>query len=167
LDGLDLVGLLLDGVHVGEHCLIVALGLGADGSKHALGLWEGATEDATVCQGLLSNLQSRGLRTDRSLRTSPTSRWPRTAGPAWGGTAPEDGESHREARAKGADVTGCVIEELGTVTVPATPSPRGPGWPLFAVSLRYTRVEGPIVLTVSFPLRVCSKVVDEITLNSL
>jgi transposase-like protein len=67
LDDLDLVGLLLDGVHVGEHCLIVALGIGADGSKHALGLWEGSTENAAVCQSLLSHLQSRGLRTDRSL----------------------------------------------------------------------------------------------------
>lgn len=67
LDGLDVVGLLLDGVHVGEHCLIVALGLAADGAKHALGIWEGSTENAAVCQSLLSNLQSRGLRTDRSL----------------------------------------------------------------------------------------------------
>lgn len=38
LDGLDLVGLLIDGVHIGEHCLIVALGIAADGQKHALGL---------------------------------------------------------------------------------------------------------------------------------
>ena len=30
-------------------------------------MWEGATENTTVCQGLLTNLQSRGLRTDRSL----------------------------------------------------------------------------------------------------
>jgi transposase-like protein len=67
LEGLDLVGLLLDGVHVGEHGLIVALGVAADGGKHALGIWEGSTENATVCQSLLSNLQSRGLRTDRSL----------------------------------------------------------------------------------------------------
>ena len=67
LEDLDLVGLLLDGVHVGEHCLIVALGVAVDGTKHALGLWEGSTENATVCQSLLSNLQSRGLRTDRSL----------------------------------------------------------------------------------------------------
>jgi transposase-like protein len=67
LDTLHLVGLLLDGVHVGEHCLIVALGIAADGEKHALGLWEGSTENAAVCQSLLSNLQSRGLRTDRSL----------------------------------------------------------------------------------------------------
>lgn len=67
LDPLDLAALLLDGIHVGEHCLIVALGVAADGGKHALGLWEGSTENAAVCQSLLSNLQSRGLRTDRSL----------------------------------------------------------------------------------------------------
>jgi putative transposase len=67
LDALDLVALLIDGVHVGDHCLIVALGIAADGRKHALGLWDGSTENATVCQGLLANLQSRGLRTDRSL----------------------------------------------------------------------------------------------------
>jgi putative transposase len=67
LDGLDLVALLLDGVHIGEHCLIVALGVAADGQKHALGLWEGATENATACRSLLANLQGRGLRTDRSV----------------------------------------------------------------------------------------------------
>jgi transposase-like protein len=67
LDGLDLVGLILDGVHVGEHCLIVALGIAADGQKHALGVSEGSTENTAVCQSLLSNLHSRGLRTDRSV----------------------------------------------------------------------------------------------------
>ena len=67
LERLDLVGLLIDGVHIGEHCLIVALGIAADGQKHALGLWDGSTENARVCQDLLANLQSRGLRTDRSL----------------------------------------------------------------------------------------------------
>jgi len=67
LDNLDLVALLIDGVHLGDHCLIVALGIAADGQKHALGLWDGSTENATVCQGLLANLQSRGLHTERSL----------------------------------------------------------------------------------------------------
>ena len=67
VDSLDLVAVLLDGVHIGEHCLVVALGIAADGQKHALGLWEGATENTAVCQSLLANLQSRGLRTDRSL----------------------------------------------------------------------------------------------------
>jgi putative transposase len=67
LDALALAVLLLDGVHVGEHCLIVALGVTEDGTKQALGLWEGSTENSTLCQSLLANLQSRGLRTDRSL----------------------------------------------------------------------------------------------------
>ena len=67
LESLDRVGLLIDGVHIGEHCLIVALGIAADGQKHALGLWDGSTENARVCQDLLAHLQSRGLRTDRSL----------------------------------------------------------------------------------------------------
>ena len=47
--------------------IVVALGIDKTGAKHPLGLWEGATENATVCQGLLTNLASRGLRTDRSL----------------------------------------------------------------------------------------------------
>ena len=67
LDALDLVALLIDGVHIGEHCIIVALGLDHTGGKHALGLWDGSTENAAVCQSLLADLQSRGLRTNRSL----------------------------------------------------------------------------------------------------
>ena len=63
---LDLAVLLLDGVHVGTHCIVVALGIDVTGPKHALGVWEGATENTPVCQGLLTTLQSRGLRTDRS-----------------------------------------------------------------------------------------------------
>ena len=52
LDNLDLAVLLIDGVHVGSHCIVVALGIDKSGTKHPLGLWEGATENATVCQGL-------------------------------------------------------------------------------------------------------------------
>src|SRR5216684_8826888 len=46
LDALDLVALLIDGVHIGEHCIVVALGIDHTGAKHALGLWEGSTENA-------------------------------------------------------------------------------------------------------------------------
>ena len=67
LDAIDLVALLIDGVHIGEHCIIVALGIDHTGAKHALGLWDGSTENAAVCQSLLADLQSRGLRTDRSV----------------------------------------------------------------------------------------------------
>jgi putative transposase len=67
LDTLDLVALIVDSVHVADHCVVVALGIDTTGKKHALGLWQGSTENTTVCQSLLANLQSRGLRTDRSL----------------------------------------------------------------------------------------------------
>jgi putative transposase len=67
LEALDLVTLIVDSVHVAEHCVVVALGIDTTGKKHALGLWDVSTENTTVCQSLLANLQSRGLRTDRSL----------------------------------------------------------------------------------------------------
>ncbi|MEW5982601.1 MAG: IS256 family transposase [Acidobacteriota bacterium] len=67
LGDLDLVALLLDGVEVAGHCVVVAVGLDTTGAKHALGLWDGSTENATVCRALLSDLQTRGLRTDRSV----------------------------------------------------------------------------------------------------
>lgn len=40
LDKLALIGLLIDGVPIIEHCRIVALGIAADRQKHALGLWD-------------------------------------------------------------------------------------------------------------------------------
>jgi len=67
LAGIDRGGLRIDGVHLGEHGLIVARGIAADGQTQALGLWDGSPENARVCQDLLANLQSRGRRTDRSL----------------------------------------------------------------------------------------------------
>ena len=66
LDGLDLVALLIDGVHVGDHCLIVALGIAADGQKHALGIWDGSPR-TRPCARACSRSPERGLRTDRSL----------------------------------------------------------------------------------------------------
>ena len=69
LDALDLVGLLIDGVHVGGHCIVVALGIDKMGAKHPLGLWEGATENATVCQGLLTNLGSRAVAAPSPTRS--------------------------------------------------------------------------------------------------
>ena len=67
LDALDLVALLIDSVLVADHRIGVALGIDNTGQEHALGVRAGATENATTCQSLLANLQSRGLRTDRSL----------------------------------------------------------------------------------------------------
>jgi putative transposase len=65
LTDLDLVALMVDGVHFGEHCCVVALGIGIDGTKHPLALVEGATENATLVTDLLTGLRDRGLDVTR------------------------------------------------------------------------------------------------------
>lgn len=67
LSKLDLLVLMIDGVHFEDHVVLAALGIAADGTKHVLGLWEGATENATACKSLLGDLASRGLRTDQTM----------------------------------------------------------------------------------------------------
>jgi putative transposase len=67
LGELDLVALMLDGVHFGEHVCVVALGIGIDGTKHPLALVEGDTENTTVVTDLLTGLRERGLDTTRPL----------------------------------------------------------------------------------------------------
>ena len=47
--------------------MVIALGIDTTGRKHVLGLREGATETAAVVAGLLSDLVTRGLPTDRTL----------------------------------------------------------------------------------------------------
>jgi transposase-like protein len=61
LSGLDLVALMVDGVHFAGHCCVVALGIGIDGTKHPLGLVEGSTENATLVTELIVDLRERGL----------------------------------------------------------------------------------------------------------
>jgi len=67
LGELDLVALMIDGVHFGEHLCVVALGIGIDGTKHPLGLAEGSTENASVVTDLLTGLRDRGLDTIRPI----------------------------------------------------------------------------------------------------
>jgi putative transposase len=67
LSGLDLVCLLIDGVHFGEHTWVVALGIDLDGTKHPLALVEGATENATLARELLVGLRERGLEVTRPI----------------------------------------------------------------------------------------------------
>ena len=67
LDELDLVLLMIDGIVFKDHCILVALGVDADGKKHPLGIVEGTSENAAVAKALLSDLVARGLRTDRKL----------------------------------------------------------------------------------------------------
>jgi transposase-like protein len=67
LSKLDLVGLMIDGVHFGEHTCVVALGIGIDGTKHPLSLVEGSTENATLVTDLIVGLRERGLDVTRPI----------------------------------------------------------------------------------------------------
>ncbi len=67
LSTLDLVCLLIDGVHFGEHTCVVALGIDLDGTKHPLALVEGSTENTTLARDLLVGLRERGLDVTRPI----------------------------------------------------------------------------------------------------
>ena len=67
LSALDLVAFMVDGVHFGEHCCVVALGIDIDGVKHPLALVEGSTENATLVTDLLVGLGERGLDVTRPI----------------------------------------------------------------------------------------------------
>lgn len=67
LSKLALCSIMIDGIHVGEHLVLVALGIDTHGDKQVLGLYEGATENTTCCTGLLSDLEARGVPTDRAM----------------------------------------------------------------------------------------------------
>lgn len=67
LSGLDLVALMIDGVHFAESCCVVAMGIGTDGVKHPLALVEGSTENATLVTELLVDLRERGLDVTRPM----------------------------------------------------------------------------------------------------
>jgi transposase-like protein len=63
----DLLVLMIDSKFFGGDCLVAAIGIDVQGKKHVLGLWHGATENATVVKGLLEDLVSRGLESERKL----------------------------------------------------------------------------------------------------
>ena len=57
----------LDGFGMGEHLLVGALGVTADGAKVPLGVVEGTTENAAVCTRLVADLADRGLDAAQGL----------------------------------------------------------------------------------------------------
>jgi putative transposase len=67
LHQLQVVALLIDGVHLGEHVVLAAVGVDAQGDKHVLGLREGATENTAAVRALLADLIERGLDTGHAI----------------------------------------------------------------------------------------------------
>ena len=64
LSGLDLLVIQIDGLHVGDHVLVAAIGIDGAGDKHVLAVALGATENAAVVKALLADLIERGLQPD-------------------------------------------------------------------------------------------------------
>ena len=61
LSGLGIVAVFIDGKRFSKLGSIVALGVGADGRKHVLGIYQSSTEHSTPCRNLLDDLERRGL----------------------------------------------------------------------------------------------------------
>jgi len=58
---LDLVAIFMDGIIVGGHHILAALGVDATGHKHLLGLASGSSENAKVVRDLLVRLREQGV----------------------------------------------------------------------------------------------------------
>jgi putative transposase len=67
LDGQRWLVVFLDGFGMGEHLLVGALGVTADGTKVPLGVVEGTTENKSVCRRLVTGLRDRGLEAEHGV----------------------------------------------------------------------------------------------------
>jgi len=128
LDALDLAVLLIDGVHVGGHCIVVALGIDKTGATTRSGCGKAPRRMRRVCQGLLTNFASRGLRTDRSLHETATSRrqsvYCRTWRGAWTLTTRSAAASVREGLDETLTVLGLGLLSVSTDRSPPRTPPR-------------------------------------------
>ncbi len=61
-DEINLLAIYLDGIVIGGHNIIAAVGIDVHGYKHVLGLAEGASENAAVVTSLLTHLVEHGVK---------------------------------------------------------------------------------------------------------
>jgi len=61
LEGLDILVVFMDGIHLGEEVYVAAVGIDSDGKRHILGFESGSTEQSGICRSLLSKLIDRGV----------------------------------------------------------------------------------------------------------
>jgi len=67
LSGIRIFALFIDTIHRGGEAFMVGLGIDAEGYKHALGFWQGATENHELCEELLSDMERRGLELSKKI----------------------------------------------------------------------------------------------------
>jgi transposase-like protein len=63
-DGVGFIAIVIDGTPYAGQMMVTALGVTEAGTKHILGLRQGATENAQVCKELLESLRERGVAAD-------------------------------------------------------------------------------------------------------
>ena len=63
----DILAVMIDGIRMGEHMILGAVGIDLSGKKHVLGLADGTTENARVVADLLLGLKDRGLDTESKI----------------------------------------------------------------------------------------------------
>jgi len=61
LKDLGITAVFIDGKRFAKLGAVVALGVGSDGRKHVLGLYQSSTESSAACRELLDDLERRGL----------------------------------------------------------------------------------------------------------
>jgi transposase-like protein len=67
IGGFNIVAVFIDGKRFAKRGVVVALGVGADGRKHVLGIYQSSTENSAACTALLADLEQRGLPTEKLL----------------------------------------------------------------------------------------------------
>ena len=67
LSGYDIVAMFLDGKHLAEMDLVIALGITLTGEKCLLGFIETSTENTAVCKDFINGLRGRGLKLEHEI----------------------------------------------------------------------------------------------------
>ena len=67
LSDFDIVAIFIDGKHLGDTDLVIALGVTMKGAKVPLGFIETSTENGTVCKDFMNDLKERGLNTEQEI----------------------------------------------------------------------------------------------------
>ena len=64
LEGVELLAVFMDGIHLGDDVYVAAMGIDITGEKYILGFEPGSTEGSTTCQRLIRSLIERGFLTE-------------------------------------------------------------------------------------------------------
>lgn len=64
-DDIEILVIYIDGMNFADHSAVAAVGVDITGTKHVLGIVEGATENAVVVKALLESMVERGITQGR------------------------------------------------------------------------------------------------------